>query len=229
MLQICQIQHQFGRVQYKIVVFPTNNNLFLPFLSFICRGKRFKRPKQIQNGVSLESILTAENSLLLYPSKDSVSLDEIDPSAGPYNLVLLDGTWQQAKSMYKSSPNLHQMKQVKLLVQKPSNYVIRTQPMQACLSTVETAAEALAVLERDDKFVTDLVRPLRTLCSFQIDHGAIEHQSKEFLIKSDQYVKPVGKRLSRLLRSADCLNSTKLTTTTEHQNDADCATEDEVL
>lgn len=157
--------------------------------------------------------------MLLYPSKDSVSLDEIDPAGGPYNLVLIDGTWQQAKSMYKSSPNLQKMRQVKLLVQRPSNYVIRTQPMQACLSTVETAAEALAVLEGDEQYVTELVKPLRTLCDFQIERGALEHQSKEFLIKTERYEKPVGKRLARLLRSADCLNEHTSTTTDATEND----------
>lgn len=80
--------------------------------------------------MSLESILTAENSLLLYPSSDSVAIEEIDPNGGPFNLVLLDGTWPQAKSMYKSSPILHRMKQVKLMISHTSNYVIRTQPMQ---------------------------------------------------------------------------------------------------
>lgn len=140
--------------------------------------------------------------------------------------MLIDGTWQQAKSMYKSSPNLHKMKQVKLLVEKPSHYVIRTQPMEACLSTVETAAEALSVLERDDKFAVELVRPLQALCNFQIKHGALEHQSKEYLIKNDQYDKRVGKRLTRLLRSADCLNSTNKTETkVEKKHGASCSKE----
>lgn len=164
----------------------------------------------MESGISLESILTAKNSLLLYPSKDSVAIEAIDPSSGPYNLVLIDGTWPQAKSMYKSSPILQKMKQVKLLVKRTSNYVIRTQPMQGCLSTLETAAEALSILERNETFWTELVRPLQTLCDHQIDHGALEHQSKEYLIKNDLYKKSVGKRLSRLLRAADCLNSTNL-------------------
>lgn len=163
----------------------------------------------------MESILTAENSLLLYPSKDSIAIEEIDPSCGPYNLVLLDGTWPQAKSMYKSSPILQKMKQVKLLVQRTSSYVIRTQPMQGCLSTLETAAEALSILERNETFWTELVRPLQTLCDHQIDHGALEHQSKEYLIKNNQYKKSVGKRLNRLLRAADCLNSKNLAITAE--------------
>lgn len=94
------------------------------------RGKRFSQSKQVEMGVSLESILTAKNSLLLYPSSDSVAIEEIDPNDGPFNLVLLDGTWPQAKSMYKSSTILHRMKQVKLLISRTSNYVIRTQPMQ---------------------------------------------------------------------------------------------------
>lgn len=154
--------------------------------------------------MNLESILTAKNALLLYPSKDSIPIDEVDRSAGPFNLILIDGTWPQAKSMYASSPLLHQLRQVKLVSSRISTYVIRTQPMDGCLSTLETAAEALSILENDEKYRDELVRPLQRLCSLQIANGAVEHQSKEFLIKTNQYNKSVGKRLGRLFRSANC-------------------------
>lgn len=154
--------------------------------------------------VNLDSILKAKNSLLLYPGKESVPINEIDQSSGPFNLILIDGTWAQAKSMYASSPLLHHLQQVKLVSPQISTYIIRTQPMECSLSTLETAAEALSILENDEKYRNELVKPLERLCNFQISNGAVEHQSKEFLIKTNQYNRSVGKRLGRLFRSANC-------------------------
>lgn len=164
------------------------------------RGKRFPN---LKHDDTLEKLLTAENSLLLYPSKTAVPLEDVDLTKGPYNLFLIDGTWPQAKSIYASSPLLHHMKQVKLITTGISNYIIRTQPTEGCLSTLETAAVALSVLENNDSYREQLVQPLKVLCQFQINNGAVEHQSKEYLIRNNKYTKLVGKRLNRLLRGTD--------------------------
>lgn len=159
--------------------------------------------------------MSAPNTLLLYPSKDSIPIEQLDPCDGPFNLILLDGTWPQAKGMYASSPRLHHMQQVRLVMSRASTYVIRTQPMEGCLSTLETAAEALSILEGDDRFRIELVRPLQSLCEFQLANGAVTHQSKEFLIKTNQYTKSVGKRLNKLLRTPNCSKSSDVT---KHNN-----------
>lgn len=172
---------------------------------FFCRGKRFPNQRHIADEtVDLDGILRAKNTLLLYPSKESVPIEEIDRTMGPFNLILLDGTWPQAKAIYASTPLLHTMKQIRLINTRTSTYVIRTQPTEGCLSTLETAAETLAILENDNRFRDELVRPLQKLCQFQLANGAVEHQSKEYLIKNNQYNKTVGKRLGRLLRGANC-------------------------
>lgn len=165
--------------------------------------------------------MSAPNSLLLYPSKDSIPIEQINACDGPFNLLLLDGTWPQAKGMYASSPRLHHMRQVRLVMSRASTYVIRTQPMEGCLSTLETAAEALSILENDDRFRVELVRPLQSLCEFQLANGAVTHQSKEFMIKNNQYTKSVGKRLNKLLRTPNCSKSSDIVQNNNNNKDED--------
>lgn len=66
-------------------------------MSISFRGKKFPLP--IHEG--LAEILNDKNTILLYPSPGAVALDTLDPvginEQKPYNLVLLDGTWPQAK------------------------------------------------------------------------------------------------------------------------------------
>ncbi|GAB0088148.1 tRNA-uridine aminocarboxypropyltransferase [Sergentomyia squamirostris] len=166
----------------------------------VFRGKKFPSPK---HDTILKEIFEDPRSLLLYPSKSSVPLEEISSEEGPFNLILLDGTWSQAKAIYASNSILHQMRQVKLITTGNSDYVIRTQPTQGCLSTLETAAEVLSIVEHDISFRTQLLKPLHALCNFQLQNGAVTHQSKEFLIKSNKYPKLIGRRLRKLLRQTD--------------------------
>ncbi|XP_055676970.1 tRNA-uridine aminocarboxypropyltransferase 2 [Lutzomyia longipalpis] len=166
----------------------------------VFRGKKFPAPK---HEATLREILDDPRSLLLYPSKNSVPLEEISMEGGPFNLILLDGTWSQAKAIYASNSALHHMRQVKLITTGNSNYVIRTQPTEGCLSTLETAAEVLSIVECDDVYREQLLKPLHALCDFQLQNGAVTHQSKEFLIKTNKYPKLIGRRLRKLLRQTE--------------------------
>jgi hypothetical protein len=53
-----------------------------------------------------------------------------------------------------------------------------------------------------------LVRPLEALCEFQFNHGAVPHQSKEFLIVKGLYKKEISKRnLIKLTRDTKLLEA----------------------
>ncbi|XP_059487139.1 tRNA-uridine aminocarboxypropyltransferase 2 [Neocloeon triangulifer] len=166
----------------------------------VYKGKKF--PLSKHNG--LEELLRASNTLVLYPSKDSVPIEDIpkvDDNSEPYNLVVIDGTWAQAKSMYHNSPLLHNCIQIKLPMKGESEYIIRTQPNEGCLSTVEAVAEALGILEGRHRLRHELLQPLQALCRFQIWHGAVPHQSKKTLLDIGEYKKPIGKRTRKKLYS----------------------------
>lgn len=176
-----------------------------PGRCIVFKGKRFPGLHK-----ELFSILEAPNTLVLYPSPNAADINTVVSKEKPfeaYNIIILDGTWPQAKAIYTSSPMLHGLKQIKLLNTSTSDYIIRTQPADGCLSTLETGAQCLSVLECDDSIKTRLLEPLKVMCQYQLQNGAVSHQSKEFLIKNNSYPKLIGKRLNKVLKNAERLKS----------------------
>ena len=49
-----------------------------------------------------------------------------------------------------------------------------------CLSTVECVGHALALLEENQDILEKLTKPLLAMCSIQISHGALKHDSFEY-------------------------------------------------
>lgn len=81
--------------------------------------------------------------------------------------------------------------QIKLSQTGISEYVIRTQPDEASLSTLESVAYTLSWLEASPSLYDKLVQPMRMLCQYQLKHGAVVHHSKEHVNnKSRQLVTP---------------------------------------
>jgi hypothetical protein len=85
--------------------------------------------------------------------------------------------------------------------------VIRTQPTEESLSTVETAALALSYLENNPTIYQQLNKPLEALCKFQLEHGAVRHSSKEYMILNGLYKKPITRKIKqKLLDQQDIKN-----------------------
>ncbi|XP_057659632.1 tRNA-uridine aminocarboxypropyltransferase 2 [Diorhabda carinulata] len=174
-----------------------------PSKCLVFKGKRFPGKYSV-----LEEILNTPDTILLYPSRTAVDIrDVVVNEVKSYNIVLIDGTWPQAKAIYTGSPILHSLKQVKILDNDTSNYIIRTQPADGCLSTIETAALTLGLLEKDDSYNDKLCKPLKAMCDFQLQNGAVSHQSKEFRIKNNTYPKLIGKRLNKILKDAEYMRN----------------------
>ena len=100
-----------------------------------------------------------------------------------------------------------------------SVYTIRTQPREFFLSTLETAAVILSTLEDNPKMYEDLVKPLKALCQFQLDHGCEEHQSKEYLIFKGLYTKPISKKYYNKLTKGSKFIFDEQNKTNENENE----------
>lgn len=78
--------------------------------------------------------------------------------AGIGGIILLDGTWSQAKALWWRNSWLLKCQRVALLPRKPSRYgKIRKEPRAECLSTVEALALTLQEFGGDPRVSVQLV------------------------------------------------------------------------
>lgn len=85
----------------------------------------------------LTDILRSPNTILLYPGPDAVDLSEVSlldcgsASEGgnyqSYNVIILDGTWAQARGLYHQNEMLHWPRKV-------------SRPLKSCHVTLSAAA-----------------------------------------------------------------------------------------
>lgn len=88
-------------------------------------------------------------SLLLYPSLDAVELnaDYVSRLTGPVNLVVPDSNWRQTRKFVRREAGLIGIPHVKLPAGRPSEYLLRHQPNDHSLCTMEAIARAVGILE----------------------------------------------------------------------------------
>jgi len=90
-------------------------------------------------------------AVLLYPGPDARNLSNGALTAdelGDRRLVvfLLDSTWNGARKMLNASPSLKRLPRIMFTAAAPSRYVIKQQPQEGCLSTLEATHELLTAL-----------------------------------------------------------------------------------
>ena len=108
---------------------------------------------RIKQAASNRVTIATKPGVVLDPSK--VHLEGI---------VVLDGTWAQAKTMWWRNPWLLKLKRLTLNPSRPSLYGrLRKEPRRECLSTIESVAEALEVLGEDASVCDGLRRHFAAL------------------------------------------------------------------
>jgi DTW domain-containing protein len=85
---------------------------------------------------------------VLFPGEGAVPPESLR-DAPPEVLIVIDGTWNQAKKVVARNPLLSQLPRVGFTPRRPSNYRIRSEPAEHCVSTIEAVVETLGALEGD--------------------------------------------------------------------------------
>jgi DTW domain-containing protein len=114
---------------------------------------------------------------VLYPSERSRELTEPGwlPEGRRLTLLVIDGTWHQARRMVRTSSLLSALPQLSFRPAAPSGYLIREQPAELCLSTVEAVHAAIELLDRSghvpaaaDRRHDQMLRIFRGMVEFQL-------------------------------------------------------------
>ncbi|MGK0218966.1 MAG: DTW domain-containing protein YfiP [Planctomycetota bacterium] len=105
---------------------------------------------------------------LLYPHASALDLSQLEPAQRPKKLVVIDGTWRHARSMYRDIPGLSDLPHYTLPSGQTSGFEIRKQPEEHCLSTLEAIHSALQCLEPETPNLDDLLRPFAAMQKQQL-------------------------------------------------------------
>ncbi|MDA9189784.1 DTW domain-containing protein, partial [bacterium] len=77
--------------------------------------------------------------MLLYPGESSHNISKSKLEfRGELVVFIIDGTWPCARSMLRDSPNLHDLDKISFDNTKLSSFIIKQQPADYCLSTIES-------------------------------------------------------------------------------------------
>jgi DTW domain-containing protein YfiP len=105
--------------------------------------------------------------VLLYPGKGARDILQ-DPPVAPVTLIVIDGTWSQARTLVRNSPELADVPQYAFNPPAPSNYRIRREPRDEYVSTIEALMHVLGAIEGDAQRFRPLLRPMNAMVDAQI-------------------------------------------------------------
>ena len=115
-----------------------------------------------------------ESAGLLYPSSTAMTLSNIPKDERPSQLVVIDGTWPQAKTLVRDLPQLKNLPHYQLVPTQPGNYRIRLEPDDVSLSTLEAVVQALRELEPELLNLDKLIGAFETMVQRQLDHPKVK-------------------------------------------------------
>ena len=85
------------------------------------------------------------------------------------NLIVLDSTWHRARAMYHRVPWLQRLRKFQIEPRRKSNYRIRRQPNDLCLSTAECVGEALLALDGENCGAERVAQAFDAMVDDQLD------------------------------------------------------------
>jgi len=117
-----------------------------------------------------EQLRLKSRAALLFPGPEATLIAELPVDQRPEQLVIVDGTWHQAKTLVRDLPALRDLPKYRLAPVEPSSYRLRREPNASSLSTVEATVAALRVLEPETPGFDELLQAFNGMIDRQLAH-----------------------------------------------------------
>jgi DTW domain-containing protein YfiP len=113
---------------------------------------------------------------LLYPAPDAPLLAEVPADERPRQLVIVDGTWHQGKTLVRDLEVLNPLPRYRLATDESGRRRIRREPHPGGMSTLDAVVAALRILEPRTGGFGQLVRAFDAVVKRQLDHPRAKQQ-----------------------------------------------------
>lgn len=131
---------------------------------------------------------------VLYPDVNSIKLNiQKLPSDKKALIFIIDSTWPCSKKMLRLSKNLQNLKKVSFEHDKSSQFKIKTQPNQYCLSTIESTLCVLEQLNNQNiediskEYLDNFLKPFEEMVEYQVK-CAIDENNIRFKLPYKKFV-----------------------------------------
>jgi DTW domain-containing protein YfiP len=133
---------------------------------------------------------------VLFPGPGALPVEQL-PRDQAVTLIVFDGTWWQARKLLRLNPAIAGLPRVAFRPSQPSAYVIRREPADFCVSTIEALAEVLTVLEPEGGPFARLLDPFHAMVERQRWFQAEVHTSRHSFARRER-TSPRDKLAARL-------------------------------
>ena len=126
----------------------------------------------------LEVAVHAPGTAVLFPGDGATDARALQQPVR--TLVVVDGTWSNARKLVERCPLLRQLPRVALQPDRPGNYRIRREPAAHCLATIEAVAQVLELLEHAPGRFTPILAAFDRMVEFQLTHAATQSEASRY-------------------------------------------------
>jgi len=127
------------------------------------------------NHKRINEIIDTYDSFVLYPSQNAINLSNEKPNLSKKMAVfIIDSTWACSKAILRNSKNLQNLNYISFTNTKLSQYKIKEQPADYCLSTIESTLCVLELLNKhniekiEENSLNNFLNPFIKMVDYQI-------------------------------------------------------------